>query len=113
MAKNVWTAFVKDLDCIRLALYHAFVVCWILFLIGTYMFFLQQEIFGLRYLSHSRNPRWVDLSRPLKRQLDKYSCHFSLYLRVMYYINNIAFIKDETTRLVLIDIFNHYIFTSR
>uniref|UniRef100_A0A2S2R7W5 protein-tyrosine-phosphatase n=1 Tax=Sipha flava TaxID=143950 RepID=A0A2S2R7W5_9HEMI len=58
----------------------------------------QPEILGLRYISRSRNPRWVDLSRPLKRQLDKYSCHFSLYLRVMYYITNVSFIKDEMTR---------------
>lgn len=61
---------------------------------------LQPEILGLRYISRSRSPRWVDLSRPLKRQLDKYSCHFSLYLRVMYYVSSISFIKDEMTRLV-------------
>ncbi|VVC24349.1 Hypothetical protein CINCED_3A016831 [Cinara cedri] len=58
----------------------------------------QPEILGLRYISRSRNPRWVDLSRPLKRQLDKYACHFSLYLRVMYFISNVSFIKDEMTR---------------
>lgn len=58
----------------------------------------QPEILGLRYISRARNPRWVDLSRPLKRQLDKYASHFSLYLRVMYFITNVSFIKDEMTR---------------
>ncbi|XP_050442639.1 tyrosine-protein phosphatase non-receptor type 21 [Adelges cooleyi] len=58
----------------------------------------QPEILGLRYISRSGNPRWVDLSRPLKRQLDKFACHFSLYLRVMYYVSNVTFIKDEMTR---------------
>lgn len=38
------------------------------------------------------------MDRPLKRQLDKYGRDLSLYLRVMYYINNTSLIQDETTR---------------
>lgn len=38
------------------------------------------------------------MDRPLKRQLDKYGRDQSLYLRVMYYINNVSLIQDETTR---------------
>mgnify|MGYP002715768034 CR=1 FL=1 len=38
------------------------------------------------------------MDRPLKRQLDKYGRDQSLYLRVMYYVNNVSLIQDETTR---------------
>ena len=38
------------------------------------------------------------MDKPLKRQLDKYGRDQSLYLRVMYYINGISLIYDETTR---------------
>lgn len=101
-----------DSVCQRLGL-HQVIVCTLLNIIqfcdfNVFLICLQPEILGLRYISRARNPRWVDLSRPLKRQLDKYASHFSLYLRVMYFITNVSFIKDEMTRLV----FNFHIFNT-
>ncbi|XP_046668249.1 tyrosine-protein phosphatase non-receptor type 21 isoform X2 [Homalodisca vitripennis] len=58
----------------------------------------QPEFFGLRYISRSGSPRWVELGRPLKRQLDKYAREFNLYLRVMYYVTGISLLNDEMTR---------------
>ncbi|XP_063826473.1 tyrosine-protein phosphatase non-receptor type 21 [Ostrinia nubilalis] len=59
----------------------------------------QPEFFGLRYIDRSQQPRWVQLERPLKRQLDKYASSHQLYLRVMYYvISGTSLITDEVTR---------------
>lgn len=59
----------------------------------------QPEFFGLRYISRSQQPKWVDLERPLKRQLDKHASSHQLYLRVMYYvISGTGLITDEMTR---------------
>ncbi|KAJ8723570.1 hypothetical protein PYW08_003482 [Mythimna loreyi] len=60
---------------------------------------LQPELFGLRYVNRSQQPRWVQLERPLKRQLEKYASSHQLYLRVMYYvISGTSLITDEVTR---------------
>ncbi|XP_059045635.1 tyrosine-protein phosphatase non-receptor type 14 [Achroia grisella] len=59
----------------------------------------QPQFFGLRYLNRNCQPRWVQLERPLKRQLDKYASTHQLYLRVMYYIiSGTSLINDEVTR---------------
>lgn len=59
----------------------------------------QPQFFGLRYLNRNCQPRWVQLERPLKRQLDKYASAHQLYLRVMYYvISGTSLITDEVTR---------------
>ncbi|CAK1541940.1 unnamed protein product [Leptosia nina] len=59
----------------------------------------QPEFFGLRYINRSQLSRWVQLDRPLKRQLEKYSSAHQLYLRVMYYvISGTSLISDEVTR---------------
>ncbi|XP_037296301.1 tyrosine-protein phosphatase non-receptor type 21 isoform X2 [Manduca sexta] len=59
----------------------------------------QPEFFGLRYMNRSQQPRWVQLDRPLKRQLDKHASSHQLYLRVMYYvISGTSLITDEVTR---------------
>ncbi|XP_073955482.1 protein tyrosine phosphatase non-receptor pez [Choristoneura fumiferana] len=59
----------------------------------------QPELFGLRYVNRQQQPRWVQLERPLKRQLDKYASSHQLYLRVMYYIiSGTSLITDEVTR---------------
>lgn len=61
---------------------------------------VQPEFFGLRYISRhgSPCPRWVDMDKPLKRQLEKEAKNFSLYLRIMYYVTDVQFIQDEMTR---------------
>jgi len=64
---------------------------------------LQPELFGLRFAIKPQNMhpahRWVELSRPLKRQLDKYALDPScLQLRVMYYVTGLSLLSDEITR---------------
>jgi len=58
------------------------------------------ELFGLRYICcHGTSSlRWVDMDKPLKKQLEKDAKNFGLYLRVMYYITDIQYIQDEMTR---------------
>ncbi|CAH2233654.1 jg10622 [Pararge aegeria aegeria] len=59
----------------------------------------QPEFFGLRYVNRGQQPRWVQLDRPLKLQLDKFASSHQLYLRVMYYvISGTSLITDEVTR---------------
>jgi tyrosine-protein phosphatase non-receptor type 14/21 len=64
----------------------------------------QNEFFGLRYYPKGANDesdmRWVDLDRPLNRQLEKHAASSKvLYLRIMYYvISGVSLITDETTR---------------
>lgn len=61
---------------------------------------MQPEFFGLRYVSQKSYPRvrWVELDRPLKKQLDKYAQEAYLYLRIMYYVNDASLLVDEMTR---------------
>lgn len=61
---------------------------------------VQPEFFGLRYIYRHGEPtaRWVDMDKPLKRQLEKEAKSFNLYLRVMYYITDVQLIQDEMTR---------------
>ncbi|KAJ8673722.1 hypothetical protein QAD02_004984 [Eretmocerus hayati] len=60
----------------------------------------QPEYFGLCFVCRhgSPSPRWVDMEKPLKRQLEKDAKGFNLYLRVMYYITDAQFIQDDMTR---------------
>ncbi|XP_023290551.1 tyrosine-protein phosphatase non-receptor type 14 [Orussus abietinus] len=60
----------------------------------------QPEFFGLRYVCRHGSPslRWVDMDKPLKRQLEKEAKSFNLHLRVMYYVTDVQLIQDEMTR---------------
>ncbi|XP_014212542.1 tyrosine-protein phosphatase non-receptor type 14 [Copidosoma floridanum] len=60
----------------------------------------QPEFFGLCYVCRhgTPSPRWVDMDKPLKKQLEKDAKSFNLYLRVMFYIGDVQFIQDEMTR---------------
>lgn len=40
----------------------------------------------------------VELDRPLKKQLDKHAQEAYLYLRIMYYVNDVSLLEDEMTR---------------
>ena len=46
--------------------------------------------------------RWVELDRPLKKQLDKHAQEAYLYLRIMYYVNDVSLLEDEMTRYILL-----------
>ena len=60
----------------------------------------QPDLFGLRYRSRKVYPkiRWVDLDRPLKRQLEKYAKEAYLYLGVVFYVTDVSLLEDEVTR---------------
>jgi len=59
---------------------------------------LQIEYFGLRYIDRRLQFRWVDLDRPLKKQLDKHAESPLLYFGVMFYVNNVMSIQDTLAR---------------
>ncbi|CAG9822434.1 unnamed protein product [Phaedon cochleariae] len=61
----------------------------------------QPKFFGLQYVSRNSENHlcWLELDRPIKRQLDKYSRGLFVYLRVMYYvISGVQLLNDEVTR---------------
>ncbi|KAL7298267.1 hypothetical protein TKK_0008619 [Trichogramma kaykai] len=60
----------------------------------------QPEYFSLCYVCRhgTPSPRWVDLDKPLKKQLEKDSEGFNLYLRVIFYITDVNYIQDDMTR---------------
>lgn len=65
----------------------------------------QSEFFGLRFTSkwRRRSPRWLDLEKPVKRQLEKYAAHgdspsTQLSLGVLYYVGDVALLFDEVAR---------------
>lgn len=62
----------------------------------------QPKFFGLQYISKVKDCNcWLELDRPIKRQLDKYARGFCVYLRVIYYvISGVRLLNDEVTRYV-------------
>ena len=62
----------------------------------------QPDLFGLKFYSRRTYPkyRWVDLDRPLKKQLDKYAqqANGPLHLGVMFYVHDVSLLEDEVTR---------------
>jgi len=66
----------------------------------TYLFsgMFQIEYFGLRYVDRRLQFRWVDMDRPLKKQLDKHAESPLLYFGVMFYVNNVMSIHDPVAR---------------
>ncbi|XP_066587473.1 tyrosine-protein phosphatase non-receptor type 21 [Prorops nasuta] len=60
----------------------------------------QPEFFGLRYFSRhgTPTPRWIDVDKPLKKQLEKDAKDFNLYLRIMFYVTDVQLIQDEMAR---------------
>ena len=57
----------------------------------------QPDLFGLKYVSRKSYPkiRWVDLDRPLKKQLDRYSTKPYLFLGVIFYVTDVSLLEDE------------------
>lgn len=61
----------------------------------------QPEFFGLRYIVKGTKgeTRWIDLERPLHRQLEKHAVGTKLHLRVMYYVTSgVTLLDDEVSR---------------
>lgn len=63
----------------------------------------QPEFFGLRYISRGVPPRqrWVELDKPLKKQLEKNAQDSQLSLGVIFYVSDVTVLKDEMTRCLL------------
>ncbi|KAK9884942.1 hypothetical protein WA026_009178 [Henosepilachna vigintioctopunctata] len=61
---------------------------------------MQSMFFGLQYISSKKEATcWLELDKPIKRQLDKYGKNLCVYMRVMYYIiSGVQLLNDETTR---------------
>lgn len=58
----------------------------------------QIEYFGLQYSNKNYQLRWVDLEKPLKKQLEKYTQDPVLKFGVMLYAPNMQSLKQEITR---------------
>lgn len=61
----------------------------------------QTDFFGLRFILKGTTDkmRWVDLDRPLSRQLKKYGSNQRIFLRVMYYVRSgVNLLTDEQTK---------------
>lgn len=72
----------------------------------------QPKFFGLQYMSRNSDNSlyWLELDRPIKRQLDKYARNLCAYLRVMYYIiSGVRLLNDEVTRFLLNTTLHNYI----
>jgi len=75
------------------------IVAEVVYTLFTYFYdVLQIEYFGLRYVDRRLQLRWVDLDRPLKKQLDKHAESPLLYFGVMFYVNNVMSIQDAVAR---------------
>lgn len=58
----------------------------------------QPEYFCLLFKSKKNVDQWVDLNKPLKKQLDKYASEVRLYFRLQYFVPNFHFLSDEISR---------------
>ncbi|KAM9786716.1 tyrosine-protein phosphatase non-receptor type 21 isoform X4 [Syngnathus typhle] len=54
--------------------------------------------FSLWYLNKQNLQRWIDLEKPLKKQLDKYGVEPTVYFGVVFYIPSVAQLQQEITR---------------
>ncbi|XP_039598922.1 tyrosine-protein phosphatase non-receptor type 14-like, partial [Polypterus senegalus] len=59
---------------------------------------LQTHYFGLWFHSKSQLQRWVELQKPLKKQLDKFGNEPLLFFGVMFYVPNVTKLEQEVTR---------------
>lgn len=56
------------------------------------------EYFGFRYVNKKLQCRWVELDKPLKKQLDKNAHSPLLYFGVMFYVANPHQLNDDLAR---------------
>ncbi|ELT96725.1 hypothetical protein CAPTEDRAFT_109208 [Capitella teleta] len=56
------------------------------------------DFFGLRYVNKKLRMRWLDLEKPIKKQMDKHSHSPLLYFGVIFYIHEVEHLKDPMTR---------------
>ncbi|XP_072283770.1 tyrosine-protein phosphatase non-receptor type 21 [Pyxicephalus adspersus] len=53
--------------------------------------------FSLWYYNKQNQQRWVDLEKPLKKQLDKYALEPTVYFGVVYYVPSVSQLQQEIT----------------
>ncbi|XP_048841091.1 tyrosine-protein phosphatase non-receptor type 14-like [Brienomyrus brachyistius] len=58
----------------------------------------ETHYFGLWFHGKSQLQRWVELEKPLKKQLDKYGNEPLLFFSVMFYVPNVSRLEQEVTR---------------
>ncbi|XP_057303536.1 tyrosine-protein phosphatase non-receptor type 21-like [Hydractinia symbiolongicarpus] len=62
----------------------------------------ETDFFGLQFLTKKEKLRWIDLDKPLKKQLDRYSARRGrtalLVFKVQYFVVNIHALRQEITR---------------
>ncbi|XP_033000667.1 tyrosine-protein phosphatase non-receptor type 14 [Lacerta agilis] len=58
----------------------------------------ETHYFGLWFHSKSQQVRWVELEKPLKKQLDKFASEPLLFFGVMFYVPSVARLQQEVTR---------------
>lgn len=59
----------------------------------------QPQFFGLQYHSRSGTSCWLEMDRPVKRQLDKHAAQMLLRMRVLFYVHSgSVLITDELAR---------------
>ncbi|XP_036398330.1 LOW QUALITY PROTEIN: tyrosine-protein phosphatase non-receptor type 21-like [Megalops cyprinoides] len=54
--------------------------------------------FSLWYFNKQNQQRWIDLEKPLKKQLDKYGLEPTVYFGVVFYVPNVSQLQQEITR---------------
>ena len=66
--------------------------------VNYYVRYSQGDYFGLRYVNKKLQFRWIELDKPLKKQLDKHAHSPLLYFGVMFYVADAHKIQDGTAR---------------
>ncbi|XP_029686359.1 tyrosine-protein phosphatase non-receptor type 21 isoform X1 [Takifugu rubripes] len=54
--------------------------------------------FSLWYFNKQNQQRWIDLEKPLKKQLDKYGLEPTVYFGVVFYVPSVVQLQQEITR---------------
>ncbi|CAL1575975.1 unnamed protein product [Knipowitschia caucasica] len=54
--------------------------------------------FSLWYYNKQNQQRWMDLEKPLKKQLDKYGLEPTVYFGVLFYVPSVSQLQQEITR---------------
>uniref|UniRef100_A0A8C3ASU4 Tyrosine-protein phosphatase non-receptor type n=1 Tax=Cyclopterus lumpus TaxID=8103 RepID=A0A8C3ASU4_CYCLU len=54
--------------------------------------------FSLWYFNKQNQQRWIDLEKPLKKQLDKYGLEPTVYFGVVFYLPSVTQLQQEITR---------------
>lgn len=80
-----------------------FTLEWLMFNLSSCIFFnfflaCQITYFSLWYLNKQNQQRWIDLEKPLKKQLDKYGLEPTVYFGVVFYIPSVTQLQQEITR---------------